>query len=128
MRFAVALPWWGYVLAFAAALFLAWLTYARLALPLSRGRRAVLIALRADRYRNRRLGGLVVISDGGDTAGQEAGSGRRINAPLFAVGVGSAAAVRDREVINVTAGEPLFSDSSIDLSVSAVSHGYGTTP
>src|SRR5918995_5508838 len=47
MRFAVALPWWGYLLAFAAALFLAWFTYARLALPLSRRRRAVLIALRA---------------------------------------------------------------------------------
>jgi uncharacterized membrane protein len=232
MRFAVALPVWGYVLAFAAALVLAWLTYARLALPMSRGRRAVLIVLRAttlvllvafllrpviyvpaegsssglvailvdvsrsmriadagssaqsatrieraaalvrdlqqqlgqgfqtelvtfgesvskgdvnqlaadarrsdlsgalaslaDRYRNRRLGGIVVLSDGGDTAGQEAGTSKRLNVPVFAVGVGSAQPARDREVINVTAGEPLFSDSSIDLSVSAVAHGYGT--
>ena len=31
MRFAVALPWWGYVLAFAAALAFAWLAYARVA-------------------------------------------------------------------------------------------------
>lgn len=234
MRFAVALPWWGYVLAFAAAIAIAWFTYARLALPVNRGRRAALIALRAttlvllvafllrpvlyvpaqgassglvailvdvsrsmrigdagsasdsvsriqraatlvrdlqqqlgqgfqtelvtfgesvtkgdinqlsadarrsdlsgalaslaDRYRNRRLGGIVVVSDGGDTAGQEAGTSRRLSVPVFAVGVGSTQPARDREVINVTAGEPLFSDSSIDLSVSAVSHGYGKDP
>jgi uncharacterized membrane protein len=234
MRFAVALPWWGYVLAFAAAAVVAWFTYARLALPLSRSRRAMLIGLRAttlvllvafllrpvffvpaegsssglvailvdvsrsmriadagsatqtvtrieraaalvrdlqqqlgqgfqtetvtfgesvakgdinqlaadarrsdlsgalaalaDRYRNRRLGGIVVVSDGGDTAGQEAGTSKRLNVPVFAVGVGSAQPARDREVLNVTAGEPLFSDSSIDLSVSAVSHGYGREP
>ncbi len=28
MRFAVALPWWGYVLVFGAAMALAWYTYA----------------------------------------------------------------------------------------------------
>ena len=28
MRFAVALPWWGYVLAFGVAALLAWLAYA----------------------------------------------------------------------------------------------------
>ena len=47
----------------------------------------------------------------------------RSNVPVFAVGVGDPKTARDREVINVTAGEPLLSDSSIDLSVSAVSHG-----
>lgn len=234
MRFAVALPWWGYVLAFSAALVLAWLTYARLTLALSRGRRALLTALRAatllllvafllrpvvyveaqgvssgliailvdvsrsmriadagsaghasprieqaasvvrdlqqhlgdgfqselvtfgesvakgdvnqlaadarrsdlsgalasliDRYRGRRLAGIIVISDGGDTAGQEAGTTKRVNVPVFAVGIGNPRIARDREVINVTAGEPLFSDSSIDLSVSAVSHGVGASP
>jgi uncharacterized membrane protein len=235
MRFAVALPWWGYALAFSGALLLAWLTYARLALPLATGRRALLITLRAttlvlivafllrpvvyveaegvssgivailvdvsrsmriadggsspaqsstriaraasvvrdlqqqlgpgfqsdlvtfgesvskgdinqlaaearrsdlsgalgslvDRYKGRRLAGIVVISDGGDTAGQEAGTVKRLNVPVFAVGVGSPQTARDREVINANAGEPLFSDSSIDLSVSAVSHGFGVTP
>jgi len=234
MQFAVALPWWGYVLAFSAALLVAWLTYARLTLPLSTRRRALLIGLRAatllllvafllrpvvyveaqgistglvailvdvsrsmrmtdagpadrgasrieraatvvrdlqqqlgpgfqselvtfgeavargdvdrlaadarrsdlsgalgalvDRYRGRRLAGIVVISDGGDTAGQEAGTTKRINVPVFSVGVGNPQIARDREVINVTAGEPLFSDSSIDLSVSAVSHGFAANP
>jgi uncharacterized membrane protein len=236
MRFAVALPWWGYVLAFAAALLLAWLTYARLAIGLNMRQRALLTGLRAvtlvllvafllrpvvfvqahgvsgslvpilvdvsrsmriadaggtagadqvsridraatvvrdlqqqlgssfqtelvtfgesvakgdvnqlsaaarrsdlsgalaalvDRYRGQRLAGIIVLSDGGDTSGQEAGSAERVHVPVFAVGVGNPQPARDREVINVTAGEPLFSDSSIDLSVSAASHGYGTTP
>ena len=41
------------------------------------------LASLADRYRNRRLGGIVVLSDGGDTAGQEAGSSKRLNVPVF---------------------------------------------
>jgi uncharacterized membrane protein len=236
MRFAVALPWWGYALVFAAALVVAWLTYARLAIGLTRRHRLLLTALRAatltllvafllrpvifvpaegvsaslvpilvdvsrsmriadagggeagqqttrieragtvvrelqqqlgssfqselvtfgesvakadvnqltaaarrsdlsgalsslvDRYRGRRLAGIVVLSDGGDTSGQEAGSSRPLNVPVFAVGIGSPQPARDREILNVTAGEPLFSDSSIDLSVSASSHGYGKEP
>src|SRR5690606_20011635 len=72
-----------------------------------------------DRYRGRRVAGIVVLSDGGDTAGQEAGSTPGLNVPVFTVGIGDPRPARDREVINVTAGEPLFSDSSIDLSVSA---------
>ena len=47
MRFAVALPWWGYALAFAAALVLAWLAYARVAVPLTIARRTLLTGLRA---------------------------------------------------------------------------------
>ena len=234
MRFAVALPWWGYMLVFAAVLLLAWLTYARLRLTLTVGQRALLTTLRAltlvlivavllrpvifvqaagasdsvvailvdvsrsmriadagtssvastritraaaivrdlqqqlgssfrvelvtfgeavakgdvnqlaaearrsdlsgalsslvERYRGRRLGGVVVVSDGGDTAGEEAGTSSRLTAPVFAIGVGNPVIARDREVINVSAGEPLLSDSSIDLSVSAASHGFGKTP
>src|SRR5688500_5630827 len=47
MRFAVLLPWWGYVLAFAAVFLLAWLTYARLTLSLTVRQRALLTGLRA---------------------------------------------------------------------------------
>src|SRR5215213_2937554 len=46
MRFAVALPMWGYVLAFAAAIALGWLSYARVAVALARGDRAILVGLR----------------------------------------------------------------------------------
>ena len=47
MRFAVALPTWGYVLAFIAALGFAWLAYARVAVRLTPAQRAALTALRA---------------------------------------------------------------------------------
>jgi hypothetical protein len=47
VQFAVALPWWGYVLAFAVALTFGWLAYARVAVPLSRSQRVGLTTLRA---------------------------------------------------------------------------------
>jgi uncharacterized membrane protein len=230
MRFAVALPWWGYVLAFAAAVALAWLAYARTAVQFTPRQRALLVGLRAatlllivvfllrpvrlepavasrdravpvlidvsrsmrlsddggpariehaervvadlertlgdqfrveiytfgetlaraepgrwtasarrsdlsgalaavaERYRGQRLAGIVVVSDGGDTAGQEAGTVLQLPAPVFTVGVGKATGLRDRELVNLTAGEPLLADSSIDLSVSAVASGYATQP
>ena len=48
--------------------------------------------------------------------------------PVFAIGVGSPAVARDREVLSVTAAEAVFDDSRIDLAVSAVSHGHGVDP
>ena len=228
VRFAVALPWWGYALAFGAALALAWYTYAATALP-SR-RRALLTALRAltllllvaavlrpvrlvppasardrivpilvdvsrsmriadgegparlqraraaaeslvtalapsfrteiwtfgdgvapgdlgrlqasagrsdiggalvavaDRYRGRPLGGIVLLSDGGDTALADEPFGTAAATPVFTVGVGTPSVTRDREVVAMTAGEPRLADSAIDVHVSAVSSGYGTQP
>jgi uncharacterized membrane protein len=227
MRFAVALPWWGYALALATAVVFAWLAYARVAVQLSPSSRAVLTTLRAltlllivifllrpvrfvpadgardsvvailvdtsrsmrlveegasrldrargvaqqlqaalasefqvdvlgfgesltrtelaqltadarrsdltsalnalvDRYRGRQLAAVVVVSDGGDTSPQETAQARR-DVPVFTVGVGSES-LRDREVVNLTAGEPLLSGSSVDLSVAVATNGLGTTP
>jgi len=227
VRFAVALPWWGYVLAFAAAVVCAWLAYARVTVELSRRQRVLLTTLRtvtlllivifllrpvtfvqasgagdsiiailvdvsrsmklphasaaridrarevvqllqkqvaadfrtelytfgeslargdveqltaearrsdlsgalaalAERYRGQRLAGVVLLSDGGDTATEEAGTSGRGNVPVFTVGFGDPAVSRDRELINLTAGEPTLADSSVDLSVSATSVGFGT--
>ena len=230
MQFAVLLPWWGYVLAVAGAVVLAWLAYVRVPVPLDAASRTLLIGLRAatlllliaillrpvvlvppsaannsllpilvdvsrsmrltdgggpsrieraqaivrdlqarlggeyrlelltfgealapgavdhlaatarrsdlsgaiadlaDRHRGHRLAGVIVISDGGDTAAQETESARSIDAPVIAVGVGTAAASRDREIVNLTAGEPLLAGASIDLSVSASSAGFGRAP
>ena len=230
MQFAVLLPWWGYALAFAGALGLAWLAYTRIPTPLSSGTRALLVGLRAltllllvaillrpvrvvppsaannsllpilvdvsrsmrltdgegpsrieraqaivrdlqarlsteyrlelltfgdalapgdveklaatarrsdlsgaiadlaDRHRDHQLGGVIVISDGGDTAAQEGDPVRSVGVPLIAVGVGDPVAARDREIVNLTAGEPLLAGASIDLSVSASSAGFGTDP
>jgi uncharacterized membrane protein len=230
MQFAVALPWWGYALVFAAALFFAWLAYVRVGVELTGRQRALLTALRAaalllivifllrpvrferaenprdnvvpilvdvsrsmrladtqgpsrmeqaqtlareletrlngefrvqlftfgealaraqagdftasarrsdlsgalsalaDRIRGEHIAGIVVLSDGGDTAGEEAGSARPLGSPVFTVGVGAGTGVHDREVVNLTAGEPLLADSSVDLSVSATSTGFATQP
>ncbi len=237
MRFAVILPWWGYVLAFAGAIVLAWLAYARAAVRLTPATRAMLSGLRAltlilliaillrpvvmvppaaannsllpvlvdvsrsmrladaedgaarldrakaivrelqaqlsseyriellsfgeslaavpdverlaaaarrsdlsgalsdlaERYASRaagsgRIAGVIVLSDGGDTAPQELETGRSIDAPVIAVGIGEVNPARDREVVNLTAGEPLLPGASIDLSVSATSGGFGTEP
>jgi uncharacterized membrane protein len=86
------------------------------------------IADLAERHRHDRLAGVIVLSDGGDTSPQEAGEGRAIGAPVMTVGIGSADAPRDREIVNLTAGEPLLPGASIDVSVSATSTGYGTEP
>ncbi len=231
MRFAVVLPWWGYLLLFGAALVLGWLAYARTPIKLRPGSRIGLSALRAltlialivillrpvimvppayannsllpilvdvsrsmrlkdqggpsrleraqalvrdlqtqlgkeyqlelltfgetlaaatdvdqlaatarrsdlsgaiadlaERHRNDRLAGVIVLSDGGDTAAQETRSGRNVNAPVMTVGIGNPEMPRDREVVNLTAGEPLLPGASIDVSVSATSHGFAKDP
>jgi uncharacterized membrane protein len=231
VRFAVALPWWGYLLLFTSAIVLAWLAYARVPVRLTRSSRATLTTLRAltlmlliaillrpvvmvppaaannsvvpvlvdvsrsmrltdaddagarldraraivrdlqsrigaeyrvevlsfgeslaavpdldrlaatarrsdlsgamadlaERYRSTRVAGVIVLSDGGDTAPQE-GAVTSLNAPIITVGLGSSSAGTDREVVNLTAGEPLLPGASIDLSVSATTSGYGTEP
>ena len=86
------------------------------------------IADLAERHRHDRLAGVIVLSDGGDTAAQEAGEGRAIAAPVMTVGIGNPDPPRDREIVNLTAGEPLLPGASIDVSVSATSTGFGTDP
>lgn len=233
MRFAVVWPWWGYALAFGAALVLGWVAYARVPIRLRPGSRIGLSALRAltlsllivillrpvvlvppaaannsllpilvdisrsmrlhdpgdegpsrleraqaivrdlqaqlgkeyrievltfgetlaaasdidrlaatarrsdlsgamadlaARHLNERVAGAIVLSDGGDTSAQEADQGRAIGAPVMTVGIGSPDLPRDREIVNLTAGEPLLPGASIDVSVSATSHGFGREP
>ncbi|CAN5640731.1 Ig-like domain-containing protein [soil metagenome] len=99
------------------------------------GRRSDLAGALADvreRFRGRPVAGIVVLSDGGDTSGsaEEAmvGAGRSGSAPIYAIGIGSPTAGRDREVISVTTAESMLDDSRVDLAVSAVSHGDGAQP
>lgn len=82
----------------------------------------------AERYRQQRIAGVIVLSDGGDTAAAEAPAARTLTAPVLTVGIGSPDAARDREIVNLTAGEALLPGASIDLSVSATSAGFGTEP
>ncbi len=79
-----------------------------------------------DHYRGRPLGGIVVVSDGGDTSAAEAPAD--LTVPVFTVGVGEPRITRDREIVAISAGEPRLADSTVDVHVSAVSTGFGTQP
>jgi uncharacterized membrane protein len=82
-----------------------------------------------ERYRGRRVSGIVMLSDGGDTGGQIARDAREGQGPpVFTVGIGSPEGVPDREILGITAGDPRVDQSSVDLSVSAMSSRFGRTP
>ena len=83
-------------------------------------------ALRAlrERYRERRVAGVLVFSDGGDTGTEEAAALVQDGAmPIYAVGLGAPAVDADLEVIDVSAGEVALAESSVDLTVAAVRRG-----
>jgi uncharacterized membrane protein len=86
-------------------------------------------ALRAiqEQYRDRPVAGVIVVSDGGDTSAQDAssvvGDG---SVPVYAIGVGAPRGATDFEVLDVSAGEAALTESSIDLTVAAVSRGAAT--
>ncbi len=83
-------------------------------------------ALRAvrERYRQQRLAGVVVISDGGDTGAEEpAGAVDASAVPVYAIGVGARRPPPDFEVLDVSAGAPAHTDSSIDVTSAAVNRG-----
>lgn len=83
-------------------------------------------ALRAvrERYRERRVAAVVVVSDGGDTGTEDAsGSVSPGEVPVYTIGVGAPRTATDFEVLDVAAGEAALADSSVDLGVAAVSRG-----
>src|SRR5919106_5351084 len=87
-------------------------------------------ALRAlrDRYRERKVAAVVVMSDGGDTGAQDAATSVDAGSvPVYAIGIGAPRVASDLEVLDVSAGEMAVADSSVDISVSAVNRG-GAAP
>jgi uncharacterized membrane protein len=77
-----------------------------------------------ERFRGRPIGGVIVLSDGGDTSGAMARSNPEgAVPPVFAFGVGSIEAGSDREVLSVTAAEAVLDSSRVDLAVSAIAPG-----
>ena len=84
-------------------------------------------ALRAvrDRYRGRAIAGIVLLSDGGDNGAADPAVIAAVGAPVYALGIGPRSAARDREVVSVTAAESVLSDATVDVTASAVAHGYG---
>jgi uncharacterized membrane protein len=97
------------------------------------GRRSDLagaVAAIRDRYRGRRVAGIVLISDGGDTGQELHASPSQVSEgpPVFTIGVGSPEGVQDREVLGIDAGDPRLDQASVDLRVSAISYGFGRQP
>lgn len=81
-----------------------------------------------DRHQGRTIAGIVLVSDGGDTGGEEASQTVSPDAPIFGVGVGARRISRDREVTALTVGEAPLAGSVVELAASVVSRGYGTAP
>ena len=76
-----------------------------------------------ERFRGERVPGVVLLSDGADT-----GHGDQISVPVFAIGLGAANGLRDREVLSIVAGDQRLADASVDLQVSTSSAGFGRAP
>ena len=77
-----------------------------------------------ERFRGERVAGIVLVSDGADTGGAGGSTRQELPAdlpPVFAVGVGAADGIRDREVVSVAAGDQRLDRASVDLQVSTMS-------
>ena len=88
---------------------------------------AALAAVRA-RFRGQRVAGIVVLSDGGVTGSGPVASRDPGAAPVYTISLGTSRGLRDRAVVGLSAGEARLEDSTVDLSVSAVSRGFGREP
>jgi uncharacterized membrane protein len=86
------------------------------------------VAAVRERFRGRRVAGVVVVSDGGDTAQSAGDAVTRTGAPVFAIGIGSPTGIQDREVVGMTAGDPRLDEALVDLHVTTVSSGFGRDP
>lgn len=86
-----------------------------------------LVAVR-ERYRGQRVAGIVLLSDGGDTGQHVRDEAAADGPPVFAVGVGAAEGMHDREVLGIAAGEQRLDQASVDLHVTGISYGFGRTP
>ena len=75
------------------------------------------------------LSGLVLISDGGDNSRQDPIREARIlealDIPVFTVGVGQSAILKDREITRVTVARTVLEESIFDVNVTVRNRGYG---
>ena len=80
------------------------------------------IASVRDRYRDRSLAAVVLLSDGAETGTPEDGP-RHDGVPIYTVGIGARTIPFDREVRSVTTGPSLLDASLVDLTATLVGHG-----
>ncbi|MFB3852262.1 MAG: glutamine amidotransferase [Vicinamibacterales bacterium] len=81
-----------------------------------------------ERYRGRPLGGIVVVSDGGDNGSRDsANQPQHASAPLVGIGVGSEE-VADRAITSVSVNDVSMPDAAVDLAVEIASRGLDDAP
>jgi hypothetical protein len=86
---------------------------------------AAITAVR-DRYRGRAVPGIILLSDGVDT-----GDGVSLDdsgPAVFAIGIGDTSSPRDQEIVSLDLDPEALPGSSVELTASVVSHGYGREP
>jgi uncharacterized membrane protein len=81
-----------------------------------------------ERYRGQQVAGIVLVSDGAETASETSAPPTSGGPPVFTVGVGAPRPPRDREVLAVAVGDTSLSDSVVDLTATVVGRGYGGAP
>jgi len=81
-----------------------------------------------ERYRGRRISGVVLLSDGGDTGPSASDLAHATDLPVFGIGVGNPAGFKDREIVTMDAGDPRVDETTVEIRVSAVARGYGRAP
>jgi uncharacterized membrane protein len=81
-----------------------------------------------ERYRGQPIAGVILLSDGGDNGTIDLERAAEDGPPVYAVGVGPSSPLRDREVLGVTTADAVLDGASIDVTATAVAHGYGDAP
>ena len=76
-----------------------------------------------DRYRDRLVPGIVILSDGGGTDAGETADSRAGGVPAFTIGIGGSAP--DREVKSLAVDDSNLAASTIDLDAVVSSRGFG---
>lgn len=85
------------------------------------------IAAVRDRYRDRPVPGIILLSDGVDT-GDLMASSSAPDPAVFPIGIGSATPARDQEVLSVELDPEALPGSAVDLTATVVTHGYAREP
>jgi uncharacterized membrane protein len=86
------------------------------------------LAAAAERYRDRPVPGIVLLSDGGETDTGSSSNNGEVTPPVFAFGLGSENIASDREILSATVADTALDESRVHLDVAAVSHGHGPDP
>ena len=81
-----------------------------------------------ERYRGQPIAGVILLSDGADNGARDLERAAGDGPPVFAIGLGPLSSPRDREVLGVTTADAVLDGASVDVTATAVSHGYDRRP